>query len=202
MAAKFKLTRPELKRQRETLKRFNRYLPMLKLKQQQLQVALRDVDVERQRADEEFAQIEARMAPYKHITVLRAGANLEALAKPESVQTRSVNIAGVNLPVFDGCTFPKANYSLFGTPAFVDATLRDLREQYTCRSKAEVLRTQFELLSKELTKILQRVNLFEKVKIPETKEAIRVIRIRLGDEQTSAVGRCKIAKGKLVGADA
>ena len=43
----------------------------------------------------------------------------------------------------------------------------------------------------------QRVNLFEKVKIPEAKEAIRIIRIKLGDEMTAAVGRAKIAKNKL-----
>ena len=38
---KFKFTRPELKRQRDALARFSRYLPMLKLKQQQLQLTLR-----------------------------------------------------------------------------------------------------------------------------------------------------------------
>ena len=53
------------------------------------------------------------------------------------------------------------------------------------------------LLHRELTKIIQRVNLFEKVKIPEVRESIRVIRIHLGDEMTAAVGRAKIAKGKL-----
>ncbi len=40
MAIKIKLTRPELKRQRDTLSRFRRYLPMLKLKQQQLQLTI------------------------------------------------------------------------------------------------------------------------------------------------------------------
>ncbi|MCX5669743.1 MAG: hypothetical protein NTU94_00260, partial [Planctomycetota bacterium] len=44
---------------------------------------------------------------------------------------------------------------------------------------------------------IQRVNLFEKIKIPEAREAIRVIRIRLGDEMTAAVGRAKIAKAKF-----
>jgi V/A-type H+-transporting ATPase subunit D len=43
----------------------------------------------------------------------------------------------------------------------------------------------------------QRVNLFEKVKIPETKENIRRIRIYLGDQQTAEVVRGKIAKKKI-----
>ena len=40
------------------------------------------------------------------------------------------------------------------------------------------------------------MNLFEKVKIPECKENIRRIRIMLGDLDTSAVARSKIAKKK------
>lgn len=52
-------------------------------------------------------------------------------------------------------------------------------------------------LEQELRSTAQRVNLFEKVKIPEAKENIRVIGIYLGDQQTSAVVRGKIAKKKL-----
>ena len=59
------------------------------------------------------------------------------------------------------------------------------------------LRIQVELLGKELRTTSQRVNLFEKVKIPETKENIRRIGIYIGDQQTAAVVRGKIAKKKL-----
>jgi V/A-type H+-transporting ATPase subunit D len=44
----------------------------------------------------------------------------------------------------------------------------------------------------------QRVNLFEKKLIPELRENIRRIKIFLGDDETAAVGRAKLAKGKLV----
>ena len=54
------------------------------------------------------------------------------------------------------------------------------------------------LVAAELQQTSQRVNLFEKVRIPECKEAIRVIKIALGDEQTAAVTRGKIAKGRTV----
>jgi V/A-type H+-transporting ATPase subunit D len=42
-----------------------------------------------------------------------------------------------------------------------------------------------------------RVNLFEKVKIPEAEENIRLIKIYIGDQMANAVGRCKIAKRKI-----
>jgi V/A-type H+-transporting ATPase subunit D len=69
----------------------------------------------------------------------------------------------------------------------------------TKQAQLDILNKQHELLQKELTKINQRVNLFEKVKIPECKEAIHLIRIKLGDEMTAAVVRAKIAKTKLAG---
>jgi vacuolar-type H+-ATPase subunit D/Vma8 len=47
MPSKYKLTRPELKRYRDALGRFEHYLPMLKLKQQQLQVRLRQIAQDR-----------------------------------------------------------------------------------------------------------------------------------------------------------
>ena len=73
------------------------------------------------------------------------------------------------------------------------------REREIARLDALVktLRTQVELLERELRSTAQRVNLFEKVKIPEARENIRVIGIYLGDQQTSAVVRGKIAKKKL-----
>ena len=52
------------------------------------------------------------------------------------------------------------------------------------------------IVQEELRQTSQRVNLFEKVKIPQCKEAIRVIKIALGDEQTAAVTRGKIAKSR------
>ena len=60
----------------------------------------------------------------------------------------------------------------------------------------KTLKKQSELLNRELRITSQRVNLFEKVKIPEAKENIRVFEIYLGDQQTSAVVRGKIAKSK------
>jgi len=197
MAKKIKLTRPELKRHRDALDRFERYLPMLKLKQQQLQLTLREIDAKR---IELLGKVEAArrsFAPYSAVLSDVAGVNVRQLARPEEVRTSAANVAGVNIPVFAEALFPAASYSLFATPAWVDRALADLREINRLQAEAEVLQQQYDLLKKELTKIIQRVNLFEKVKIPEAREAIRVIRIHLGDEMTAAVGRAKIAKAKL-----
>ena len=68
--------------------------------------------------------------------------------------------------------------------------------------EAEVLEEQVRLLEAELRSTSQRVNLFEKVKIPETLENIKKISIYMADQQVSAVVRSKISKRKIAARDA
>lgn len=195
--AKIKLTRPELKRYRDALHRFQRYLPMLKLKQQQLQLAQRDIARKRREAEAALRAAEAEFHRFESVMADLAGISVRKLAEPIEVKTSTMNVAGVTVPVFQDVVFAAPSYSLFGTPPWVDQVLEGLRELNRRTAQMDVYARQYELLSRELTRITQRVNLFEKVKIPESQEAIRVIRIKLGDEMTAAVGRAKIAKSKL-----
>jgi V/A-type H+-transporting ATPase subunit D len=197
MAQKIKLTRPELKRRRDRLARFERYLPMLKLKQQQLQMTLREVAAQVRRAQQSLDEVAAKLSRYRSVLADRAGIPLEQWSRPERVRTSQRNIAGVEVPVFEDVEFPAARYSLFGTPAWVDQTLADLRQQSRRQAEYDVVREVERLLQGELARVIQRVNLFEKIMIPQDREAIRRIRIKLGDEMAAAVGRAKIAKGKL-----
>lgn len=198
MAEKIKLTRPELKRFRDILTRYSRFLPMLKLKQQQLQLVLRGVAKALRQTSSKADAAAETFARYDAILADIAGIDVRTLAEPIEVRTTTTNIAGVNIPVFEEAVFAKPSYSLFGTPAWVDRALLDLRELNRQKAELAVLQKQYDLLNEELTRIVQRVNLFEKIKIPEAKDAIRVIRIKLGDEMTAAVGRAKIAKMKLI----
>jgi V/A-type H+-transporting ATPase subunit D len=199
MAKKIKMTRPELKRQRDMLSRFERYLPMLKLKQQQLQLTLRKISQQRGKVSDLAQAAREKFEPYRQVLADRAGVDIRKLASPARVKTGKANVAGVGIPVFESVEFPPVSYSLFATPAWVDRALADLREVNRQLAQLAVLDRQHALLARELTKIVQRVNLFEKIMIPSAREAIRVIRIALGDEMTAAVGRAKIAKGKLAG---
>ena len=83
------------------------------------------------------------------------------------------------------------------SPRLAAPSAARLREIAALDAMAKTLRRRVELLEQELRSTAQRVNLFEKGKIPEAKENIRVIGIYLGDQQTSAVVRGKIAKKKL-----
>jgi V/A-type H+-transporting ATPase subunit D len=201
MAKKIRLTRVELKRYRDALGRYERYLPMLKLKQQQLQITQNQALQRQRQARQAVAEAERAFAPSRELLGDLAGVNVRELGKPTEVKTSITNIAGLELPIFEDVLFPPVQYSLFGTPAWVDRALADLRELNRRRAQLDVFDRQVELIRRELIRVIQRVNLFEKVKIPSTREAIRVIRIALGDEQTAGVVRAKIAKGKLTEAE-
>ena len=65
------------------------------------------------------------------------------------------------------------------------------------RKEISAIKDAVSILKRELLITSQRVNLFEKVKVPESQEAIRRIKIYIGDQMANAVGRCKIAKRKI-----
>ena len=98
---------------------------------------------------------------------------------------------------FKQVIFKEKEYDLFRTPLWVDAALIVSKEMITNKAQLSIYERQCAILKEELRITTQRVNLFEKVKIPEVKENIRVIRIYLGDMQTAEVVRGKIAKAKI-----
>ncbi|MCH3906813.1 MAG: V-type ATP synthase subunit D [Sphaerochaeta sp.] len=197
-----KLTKNELKVQKDALKQFQRYLPTLQLKKQQLQLVIRQIEAQMEDLERKQRElidgIQDWIAVYHENTAFREDLKLEHLVKVDTVVKTKGNIAGVTIPVFKELTFQPIVYDLNDYPLWVDKGLASLRDAARYDALVTVLQEQVFLLSKELRTTSQRVNLFEKVKIPEAKENIRRIGIYLGDQQTAAVVRGKIAKKKLV----
>lgn len=194
--AKIKLTKGELKRQRDALKQYRRYLPTLQLKKQQLQMEiLRQVNLFRAKREEE---LEKRKAISVWAGVLGdSSVNMKPWITPKNIKRDSKNIAGVDVPVFTSAEFIPAEYDLFILPLWVDSALDALKELVSLKEEISVIEKGIEILRHELRITTQRVNLFEKVKIPEAQETIRLIKIYMGDQMANAVGRSKIAKGKI-----
>ena len=194
--AKVKLTKNELKKQKDSLKRFERYLPTLMLKKQQLQMMIRQVEaavVKKQaERDKTFSEIS------QWIEVFGEESDLDAMIRVKSVEIDTGNIAGIDIPVFKHIEFENVTYDLYYTPPWIDKAVLELQKLITQDIEIHILRKQQDLLNEELRITSQRVNLFEKVKIPETKDNIKKIQIYLGDQQTAAVVRGKIAKNSLV----
>ena len=197
-----KLTKNELKKQKDNLKQFQRYLPTLQLKKQQLQSVIMGIRQELERKEAERIQmigdLDEWVAVFAENEIFDEDKRLDQLVQPDKVIVKEENIAGVKIPAFEELTFKDINYDVDDYPLWVDTAVFKLREIARLDALVSTLKKQTELLEAELRTTSQRVNLFEKVKIPEAKENIRVIQVYLGDQQTAAVVRGKISKKKLV----
>jgi len=194
--AKIKFSKNELKKQKDELKRFERYLPTLVMKKQLLQMEIRQVEVQIQEKRLERENMYADLMGWVH--VFGEEINLAELVKIQEADLSSTNIAGVDIPALREIIYEKIPYDLMAYPLWVDAGIKKMKEIISTDMELSVLEKQADLLGDELRVTTQRVNLFEKVKIPETRENIRLINIFLGDQQTAAVVRGKMAKSKLV----
>jgi V/A-type H+-transporting ATPase subunit D len=194
--AKLKKTKNELKAQREALQRYERFLPTLELKKQQLQREVRRAEAELQRCVARREELLGDVRPW--VKLLPLLPDLGEYVRLEGVELDTVNVAGVNVPVLAGLSFAPVAIDYFETPAWLDDAVEALVELVRLRAEQLVLRRRRDLLAEELRLTSQRVNLFEKVMIPRALENIRIIRIAQGDAQTAAVARAKLAKGKAV----
>lgn len=191
-----KLTKNELKSQKDSLKRFQRYLPTLILKKQQLQMVIRQVEIKIKEVESERELLFNTLQSW--IAVYGDEQDLTSLIKIKRIKKDFGNIAGVDIPIFSELTFEDIEYNLFMLPLWIDKGLVSIKAMVAFDAEIEVLKEEIELLGNELVTTTQRVNLFEKVKIPDTKENIKKIQIYLGDQQTAAVVRGKMAKNKIV----
>ena len=195
--AKIKLTKNELKKQKDALKMYSRYLPTLLLKKQQLQGEIQKIKDKEELVRSKKEKLYNEVAKWIELFGAKDEFPLQNISVKQ-VRKGSANIAGVAIPTYDGADFELLPYNLFTSSLWIDKAFISLKDIIACDLEYGVLEEQVNLLSHELKITTQRVNLFEKVKIPQTKEIIKKITIYLGDQQTAAVVRGKISKNKLI----
>ncbi|MBN1944307.1 MAG: V-type ATP synthase subunit D [Bradymonadales bacterium] len=197
MAEKIKFNKNTLREQKQMLGLYLEFLPTLELRKQQLQTELRKLSaalVERRAA---LASLLQSAAPWSGL------ANkllpwVRPLVVIDEVELKTGNIAGVKVPLFQRVVFKPIGYSLLATTPAHDAVIGFFKRAVAHREEIAVMEKQVALIESELTRTTQRINLYEKVLIPQTRENIRRIKVYLGDQQTAAVCRAKIAKAKIV----
>jgi len=199
--AKIKLTKNELKKQKDSLKMYRRYLPTLMLKKQQLQAEIRLTEVRLKELKEEKEHYNETFRTWIGV-FNEKGYFTEDILTITGIRTSQGNIAGVPIPIFDGADFEVLPYDLARMPLWIDLAVKRLKQVFLLDLEAKVVEEQRSKLDHELKVTTQRVNLFEKIKIPQTRDNIKKIQVYLGDQQTAAVVRGKIAKRGLAKAAA
>ncbi|MDR1869474.1 MAG: V-type ATP synthase subunit D [Treponema sp.] len=191
--AKVRLTKNELKKQKDSLKMYSRYLPTLMLKKQQLQGEIRQTDIRLNELHTAKANLDESFKVWIGVFG-ESGIFTKDILKITSLRTGHGNVAGVSIPIFEGADFEISPYDLFRTPPWLDRAVEAMKQALLLDLEAQIVEEQRRRLDKELRTTTQRVNLFEKIKIPEARGNIKKIQVYLGDQQTASVVRGKIAK--------
>lgn len=193
--AQLQLNKSSLAREQTNLAAYERFLPSLDLKRQQLMG-------ERAKARAELTRLDASVSE----TLRKVGRDVPMLANADitlndlvsfrdySLETE--NVVGTKLPKLVDIEFTVAPYSSFAKPHWVDRVAQLLAEWLETRIRADVARQRLAALDKAVDTVTQRVNLFEKVLIPNARANIKRIRLYLSDEEMQAVVRSKISKKK------
>ncbi len=195
--ARLSLSKSSLSKQNRQLRTYERFLPSLDLKRKQLmaerakaRTRLRDIETAIEALHRKVGETLPMLANHE--------VELVDLVRVEQVRLGSENLVGTRLPVLEGVDLKVRQYGLMAKPHWVDRVVVELTRMLELQVERALARRRAALLEIALRKVTQRVNLFEKVLIPRTRENIRRIGIALSDAERAAVVRAKIAKGKRV----
>jgi V/A-type H+-transporting ATPase subunit D len=193
--AKLALNKSSLARQGAQLAEYRRFLPSLELKRLQITAERAKARETAARLDREY---EERFAELAHSLPMLANRQvpLEDLVRLKEAIRGEQNLSGTRLPTLETVEVGTEPYSLLARPHWVDAYVAGMRDLLRLNLEREVAHERIARLIEAEAVISRRVNLFEKVLIPQAERNIRKIRMALADAERDAVVRAKISKRK------
>ena len=195
--ARLKLSKASLQEELVKLKLYEKLLPSLELKRRQLAIELDKARREYAATRTEVERLEARVGAELPM-LANTEIELKDLVKMTALDIGQENVVGVRLPVLKEVECQVAEYSPLAKPAWVDALAERLVDAAEARTRIQVAAERVRILGRAERRITQRVNLFEKILIPRTRNSIERIQIWLGDLGRAAVVQAKLAKARQV----
>ncbi|MFG0286942.1 MAG: V-type ATP synthase subunit D [Rhodopirellula sp. JB044] len=193
--SKLRLSKHSLQQQQQQLKLYEKLLPSLDLKRRQLTVEAQKAREEQRVAIEAAEALEMKIG--EDLPMLAdERLDLTGLVKMDGYRVGEQNVVGTRLPILEQMHFVVADYSRMATPAWIDILVQRLKDAAEARVRSRIAGERVEILSHAVRRITQRVNLFDKVLIPDAKKNIQRIRIYLGDAERASVITSKLAKAK------
>lgn len=193
--SKVRLSKGELARQRNQLQLYQRLLPSLDLKRQQLSAEYKKAQQELEQRRRRVDQLEGRIGEELPMLANRE-IDLSGLVRMTDFDLDEENVVGVRLPLLRAITCDISSYSYLAKPAWVDVLVERLKQAAEERTRVLVAEERVRILKFQVRRVTQRVNLFERILIPEAKENIQRILIVLGDMERQSVARSKLTKAK------
>ncbi|MEO9476743.1 MAG: V-type ATP synthase subunit D [Cyclobacteriaceae bacterium] len=191
MALKFQYNKTTIQSLKKQLAIRQKALPILKNKETALRIAIK----ERQRA---LVSATRERENLLQEVVKHAGfwTEMPKVFFIESVSVTTETIIGVKVPKTQDIQFRLADFSWWNYPAWVPAGLEFLKEAIKLDFKIDILEKQLTLLDDARKKTTQKVNLYEKVQIPEMEQATIKIKRFLEDKENISKAGQKIIKNR------
>ena len=199
--AKVALNKSSLNREKRSLKTFNRYLPALELKRQQLMMERKKAEEALAEAREDLINVEALVKAQLPM-LAREDVAVENLVKVTDVRLMHENIVGTSVPMIEHIEMELTPYSDLTKPHWVDYLVELLQQMIRLRVELQVRELRYKELDKATKTTSQRVNLFSKVLIPQTKKNIQRIQVYMSDQDRASVMNAKLSKEKVLAQEA
>lgn len=198
MALKFQFNKTALQQLKKELKIRERALPTLKAKETALRLEVKKARNELLKAERVFDEQRKKLQSF--------GALWEEFPS-DILSVRDVNVsfkkvAGVQIPQIGEIEFDIHTGGFFALPAWFANGISLLREATRLNIAIDVAKQKLAVLEYARKKTTQKVNLYEKVQIPEYNEALLKIKRFMEDQENLEKSSQKILKNKLALAEA
>lgn len=194
MAIKFQYNKISLQEMQKQLKVRLDALPVIKYKEAILRT---EAEKAKRKRVELERSIESKIKQYEYMNILWQEFSQEVITVSE-VKTSIKNIAGVKTPQFENVDFELKPLCLFNQPLWVSDGIALLKELMRLSIEKELLSIRTALLDVARKKTTQKVNLYEKVQVPDYLNAISKIKKFMNDEESLGKAAQKIMKKRIL----
>ena len=189
MALKFQYNKTALQNLRRQLTIREKALPTLKSKEAALRLEVRKITAEIELLNEEYQKLVKENQNYNGFWT-----EFPEIVKIKKINSELKNIAGVKVNILSNIDFAIENVSLFNMPSWIRLAISMFERLMTIQVKIEMTEARLNALAYARKKTTQKVNLYEKVQIPEYKTAIIKIKRYMEDEDNLSKSSQKIVK--------
>ena len=192
MAIKFQYNKTSMQRLEKELRIRVNALPTLKNKEAALRVEVKRAKEEAEKLDKELKE---KTQEYQYMNKLWDEFDRD-LIRVKNIELDTKKIAGVETPVFKDANFEIKDFSIYNRPHWYLDGLDIIKELTKLALEREVYFRKMNMLNYARKKTTQKVNLYEKVQIPDYQNAIRKIKRFLEDEENLSKAAQKIVKNR------
>ncbi len=190
MAIKFQYNKISQQRLKKQLDIRLRALPTLQSKEAALRVEVKKAKDKMAELDE---KLQEKLDQYEDMARLWCEFDKDLVTIRE-VKLSSKKIAGTKTPLLDDVDFDLKDFSMYNNPSWYLKGVELLESLGQIAVEKEVFRRKMELLDYARKKTTQKVNLYEKVQIPQYQDAINKIKRFLEDQENLSKSAQKIVK--------